>query len=259
MNLAAPHSYLAEREPPPFELINPGKASPFFLVCDHASNHVPADLHCLGLLSDQLELHIAYDIGAAAMTRRMAEVLGAPAVLAGFSRLVIDANRVIDHETSIPEESDGVSVPGNLGLDGEERERRIARYFDPYHRAVATGLEAARARGERPILVSLHSFTAIMNGLQRPWQVGVLWDRDDRMAAPLIRGLGARGLTVGDNQPYSGGTDFGFTMQHHAFPLGLPQVLLEVRQDLISERQEAEAWADLLAQELERLTLLNAE
>ncbi len=258
MNLAAPQAQVEAREPPPFELINAGRSSPFFLVCDHASNHVAADLDYLGLLPEQLDLHIAYDIGAAVMTRRLAEVLAAPAVLAGFSRLVIDANRVVHHETSIPEVSDGVTIPGNLGLGEAERERRIARYFDPYHRAVTAGIEAAVARGERPILVSMHSFTAIMDGFQRPWQVGVLWDRDDTMAAPLIRALGARGLTVGDNQPYSGGTDFGFTMQQHAFPLGLPQVLLEVRQDLISKRRDAEAWADLLVEELERLTLLSA-
>lgn len=258
MNLAAPQLHLEDREPPPFEVINPDRSSPFFLVCDHASNHVPAELHCLGLLPEQLELHIAYDIGSAAMTRRMAKVLGAPAVLAGFSRLVIDANRVTHHETSIPEISDGVSVPGNVGLDAAERNRRIQRYFDPYHQAVAAGLEAAVARGERPILVSMHSFTAIMNGFQRPWQVGVLWDKDDRIAAPLIRALAARGINVGDNQPYSGGTEFGFTMRHHAFRLGLPQILLEVRQDLISDTSQAEGWADLLMEELERLTLLDA-
>lgn len=258
MNLAAPKTRGELREPPPFELINAGRSAPIFLVCDHASNHVPADLHCLGLLADQLDLHIAYDIGAAVVTRRMAQLLGAPAVLARFSRLVIDANRVTHHESSIPEISDGVTIPGNLGLDEAERTRRVARYFDPYHQAVSAGLEAAVQRGERPILVSIHSFTAIMNGFQRPWQVGVLWDRDESMAAPLIRSLGARGLTVGDNQPYSGGTNFGYTIQHHAFPLGLPQVLLEVRQDLISERPDAEAWAELLCEEVERLTLLDA-
>ncbi len=242
-----------ERISPPYETINPGLPSPFFLVCDHASNHVPAELDSLGLLPEQLELHIAYDIGAAAMTRRLAELLHAPAVLAGFSRLVIDANRVTDHETSIVAVSDGVEVPGNRHLGEAERRRRIARYFEPYHQAVARGLKAALARGERPIFVSLHSFTAVMQGFQRPWQVGILWDRDDSLAAPLIRALAARGLTVGDNQPYSGGTDFGYTMQHHALPPGLPQVLIEVRQDLISTESDAWAWATLLAEELKAL------
>ncbi len=257
MNLAVPQDLLQTDDRPPFQLLNEGCSSPFFLVADHASNHVPANLHDLGLEPAELGEHIAYDIGTAAMTRRLAEILGAPAVLAGFSRLVIDANRVTHHETSIPEVSDGVTVPGNRALSDQERQRRIARYFDPYHQAVTAGLTAALARGERPILVSLHSFTAVMDGQQRPWEVGVLWDRDDSMAAPLIRALSDRGLDVGDNQPYSGGTEFGYTMRHHAFPLGLKQVLLEVRQDLIADDAAARAWAELLAEELQGLAALS--
>ncbi len=245
------HSDLSDHQP--FELINPGLDSPFLLICDHASNRVPAELEDLGLLPEQLELHIAYDIGAATMTRELARLLQAPALLSCTSRLVIDANRVTDHPTSIAEVSDGVTVPGNLHLDQAERRRRIARYFEPYHRAITAELESALAAGRRPILVSLHSFTAVMEGYQRPWEVGVLWDEDDRMAAPLIAALTARGLTVGDNQPYSGGTDFAFTMRHHALPLDLPQVLLEVRQDLIAEERQARGWAALLAEDLAAL------
>ncbi len=255
MNLAAPQTRLLDRARAPFELINPGARSRYFLVCDHASNLVPTEFDTLGLAPEQLELHIAYDIGAAAMTRRMAQVLRAPAVLAGFSRLLIDANRMTGHVTSIPETSDGITIPGNRQLSEDARQDRIARYFEPYHQAITAGLETALAAGERPILVSLHSFTAVMRDFQRPWQVGVLWDRDDRMAAPLIQALSARGLTVGDNQPYSGGTDFGFTMQQHALPPDLPQVFLEVRQDLIEEDRGARVWAELLAKELQTLAI----
>ena len=211
---------------------------------------MPRRLAGLGLDPAALRLHVAYDIGAAALTRRLAALLEAPAVLSHFSRLVIDPNRVLDHETSIPEVSDGIAVPGNRALSGGERRRRVAIFFAPYHRALAAALQRRLERGRLPALVSVHSFTPVMEGLSRPWEIGVLWNRDGRLALPLIEALRARGLVVGDNQPYSGATPFGYTMQHHADPLGLPQVLLEVRQDLIDTQPGVETWARRLAEVL---------
>ncbi|MEO1190862.1 MAG: N-formylglutamate amidohydrolase [Pseudomonadota bacterium] len=252
MNLAtaALAPLLAEDEPPAFEQIAASTASPFLLICDHASNFVPRSLQGLGLEPAQLAQHIAYDIGAAAMTRRVAEQLSAPAVLSHFSRLVIDPNRPVGAPTSIPEVSDRVSVPGNQGLTEAEKEVRAAACFRPYHQAVAAAIQQALGRGRLPIVVSLHSFTPVMEGYQRPWEIGVLWDQDDRLAKPMLADLAARGMAVGDNLPYSGRSPYGFTMGHHASSLGLPQVLLEVRQDLIDTAAGAARWGDLIAEVL---------
>ncbi len=253
MELAADLALLDDDEPEPFELINPEGASPLFLVCDHASNFVPRALQGLGLDPAYLSLHIAYDIGAAAVTRRLAASLDAPAVLSHFSRLVVDPNRPLDDATSIPAVSDAIPVPGNRGLSVGAREARIATFFRPYHRAIETTLQRRLGRGALPIFVSVHSFTPMLEGARRPWDIGVLWDHGNRVARPLIEALGRRGLTVGDNEPYSGTIAFGFTTRHHAAPLGLPQVLLELRQDLIDTDAGAEAWADILKEELSAL------
>ncbi|GAB5468642.1 MAG: N-formylglutamate amidohydrolase [Rhodospirillales bacterium] len=253
MNLAAPRPLLAPDEPPAFEIIESPLTSPFLLLCDHASNFVPRALDDLGLDPASLALHIAYDIGAAAMTRRLAANLAAPAVLSHFSRLVIDPNRPIGHAASIPEVSDAITIPGNLDLSPAECQARAASFFDPYHRGVEAALQQRLDQGRLPIVISLHSFTPAMDGQLRPWEIGVLWDRDDRLARPLLGALADLGLVVGDNQPYSGRAPYGFTMGHHASSLGLPQVLLEVRQDLIDTDAGAAHWGDLLAQVLSPL------
>ncbi len=258
MDLAADLALLGDDEPQPFELINPEGSSPLFLVCDHASNFVPRALNGLGLDPARLSLHIAYDIGAAAVTRRLAAGLDAPAVLSHFSRLVIDPNRPLDDEASVPPVSDGIAVPGNQALPGGEREARIATFFQPYHQAVGAALHRRLHRGQLPIFVSVHSFTPMLEGERRPWEIGVLWDHGNRVAPPLIEALRRRGLNVGDNEPYSGTIAFGFTTHHHAAPRGLPQVLLELRQDLVDTDAGAAAWAEILMEELRALSQLPA-
>ncbi len=239
---------LGRDEPPPFSFCGLEGAAPLVLTCDHASNYVPRALGDLGLERAELARHIAWDIGAAEVTRRLARLLGAPAVLSGFSRLVIDANRRLQAGNSIPEESDGTPVPGNRALGPEERRGRAAALFEPYHGAVARLIEARLASGVRPALLFVHSFTPVMDGVERPWEAGILWDRDPRLALPLIRALGARGLTVGDNEPYSGTSPIDYSLHAHGEARGLPCALVEIRQDLIDTARGAERWAGLLAE-----------
>lgn len=213
------------------------------LICDHASHRVPAALGALGLDDALLKLHVGWDIGVADVTRRLAARLDAPAVLAGYSRLVIDCNRRPGTPESITEVSDGIDIPGNRGLDPAQRAAREAACFRPYHQAI----EAALARRPRPpLLVSLHSFTPVMAGVERPWQVGILWHRDRELARRLINALRADpALSVGDNQPYSGRSPLGYSIPVHA--RDLPHVMIELRQDLIDTHRGAAAWADILA------------
>lgn len=237
---------LAPDEPATVEIVNPEASAPLLLVCDHASNFIPRALANLGLDEAHLWWHIAYDIGVAEVTRQLSRRLGATAILCGFSRLVIDPNREPDTPSSVPDSVDGVAVPGNRDLSGAEREDRIATFFKPYHQAIEGRLRMLAARGPAPAVVSLHSFTPVMDGFERPWQVAALWDQDPRLPLPFIATLRTLGFTVGDNEPYSGRDHHGHTLHSQAEPLGLAHVLVEVRQDLIDTHQGAEEWAGVI-------------
>lgn len=233
------------------EIVNAEGAGSALLLCDHASNRVPVEIGDLGLPAGEMERHIAYDIGAAAVTREMSRLMQAPALLHGYSRLVLDPNRAPDDPTLIPVISDGAIVPANRGIDAAARIARIARYHQPYHDAVAGVLAGRKARGVRTAIISLHSFTPwLRNNRKRPWEVGVLWDEDGRMAMPFMAALEADGVVVGDNEPYSGRNSHGFTIEHHAMPAGLPHVLIELRQDLIADTAGQSHWAGVLARVL---------
>ena len=252
---AVPHagdrSLLGPGDPPPFEIVNPEGAARVVFLCDHASNRVPRALDGLGLPPAELERHIAWDIGAGAITRRLAERFDAPAVLAGYSRLVIDCNRVLEDEQSILAASDGTAVPGNRGLTRRDAAGRAEACFRPYHRACAAVIEAVEARGAAAPVVMLHTFTPAMDGALRPWHAGVLWHEDGRMALPLLRTLRSRdGLRIGDNEPYSGASPHGYTMPTHAARHGRANVQIEVRQDLVADEAGIERWSDLLADAL---------
>ena len=238
---------LGPDDPAPLELCEAG-GGPVLLTCDHASHAVPRALAGLGLAAGLLERHIGWDIGAAAVTRRLARALAAPAILSGYSRLVIDCNRDPAEASSIPEISDGIAVPGNRGLTPEARAARRRACFDPYHGAIAAWLDARLAAGQVPALLSIHSFTPAMDGVARPWQIGILWDADPRIPRPLLAALRAdASLTVGDNEPYSARDPAGYTVRHHAVARGLPHVAIELRQDLVASAAGAEAWAARLA------------
>jgi predicted N-formylglutamate amidohydrolase len=229
------------------ERFHMGGKAPCLVLCDHAGRRVPRHLDHLGLPEHELRRHIGWDIGAADVTRALAVLLDAPALLCHVSRLVIDSNRRPGHPDSIPEVRDGTPVPGNKGVDAAEARRRLARYFIPYHRAVAQQIARLRRTGV-PAIVSIHSFTPILQRGWRPWQVAVLWDEDDRLAAPALEGLRRDpALRVGDNEPYSGRYPVGYTIPFHARRPGLPHVTFELRQDLIDTPPRARAWAEHLA------------
>jgi predicted N-formylglutamate amidohydrolase len=223
----------------------PGRAdSGLLLLADHAENTLPAEYGTLGLPPAELERHIAWDPGVRLITERLAQRLGAPAVLSRFSRLLIDPNRGPDDPTLVMRLSDGAIIPGNRSMDAIEVARRTARFHAPYHAAIRRVLDQMLATGVTPTVLSLHSFTPVWKGVARPWHVAVLWDRDPRLARPLIDAFAAdRDLVVGDNQPYHGCLR-GDTIWTHATQRGLPGAIVEYRQDLVSAAAGAMSWAE---------------
>ncbi len=249
-----PRTLLAPDEPPPFTIESRTGRWPALLVCDHASNRIPRALARLGVPESVLQQHIAWDIGAAELVRALGARLALPAVLAGYSRLVIDCNRHLDDASSIVAESDAVPVPGNRALTPAQREARARAIFWPYHRAVDQVLgEIQSARGV-PALIAVHSFTPKMHGSFRPWHCGILWDRDPRLAVPLMDALRREpDLVVGDNQPYSGRHPADYTVDVHAENRGWPHVCIEIRQDLIASTKGVAEWTERLERALSPL------
>lgn len=239
---------LGPDDPAPFEVVNPAGKSQIVICSDHASARIPRAMENLGLEPSELERHIAVDIGAADVARRLAEFFDAPAVLAGYSRLVIDCNRPLDDHTSVRVISDGTVIPGNRRLSSVQLDARAHAVFWPYHRAIAAEVAARRDGSRCPVILSIHSYTGVMNGVARPWQLGVLSSWDRRIADPLLEAMRAdKGLTIGDNQPYTGLDLYGYTIETHALPVGLPNVLLEFRQDDIGTPEKAKVWAERVA------------
>jgi predicted N-formylglutamate amidohydrolase len=238
---------LGPQDPAPFEVFGAGTDSPFLIVVDHAGRATPDALSRLGLPETAFDLHIAHDIGALGLACRMAEALGARVISQPYSRLVIDCNRAPGRGASIVEVADGVTIPGNHDLDPEERMARAAEIHAPYHRRIGDELEARNARGLRTVLLCQHSFTPSLNGVARPWDVGVLHLGDSAISLAMLDLLrGETALTVGDNEPYAmDGTDF--TAPFHTRVHGCEMLELEVRQDLIADEAGQAAMAARLA------------
>ncbi len=235
-------------DPPPFSVFNEQGKAPLLLLCDHASKAVPQALGDLGIPASELARHIGWDIGGLDAAIELAKALDAPLVSSGYSRLVIDCNRWPGGEGSTPEVSDKTAVPANRGLTKEQVDARAEACFWPYHREVDRLLEAMTEGGRQVCLLVMHSFTPSMNGFDRPWHVGVLWNDDPRLAEPLLAELRRdESLVVGDNEPYSARDSYEYTLTAHARPLALPHCSLEVRQDLIGTTEEARAWGRRLA------------
>ncbi len=230
-------------ESPPFAGPLPPRAiagaGPILLLCDHASND-PQGVD-LGIAPALFAKHIAYDIGAAALTEALAARLGSPALLGQVSRLVIDLHRPADHPGLIPRDSDGHAIPGNHAAD---RAARIAAFHAPYHAAIAAQIAARRPR----LIAAIHSFTPALEsgGAPRPWPIGILYNRDTRAARVAIDMLAAQGLNVGDNQPYSGRL-LNATLNRHGEGQGIPSLSIELRQDEIDAAPGVARWADCLA------------
>ncbi|MCP5381926.1 MAG: N-formylglutamate amidohydrolase [Kordiimonadaceae bacterium] len=235
-----------------FEIINPRGKANIVLICEHASNHIPDDFENLGLSEEQLKLHIAWDIGIGAVTKNVAKTLDAPAILARFSRLLIDANRAIEQDGLIPVSSDGHHISGNQNLSDDEIDARINRFYMPFHNATEKLIETKAKNNQAPLIFNLHSFTPTMNGFDRPWNAGMLWNRDNRLATEVQKRLETYGCIVGDNLPYSG-QDLFHTMNTHGDRHGFPHVGIEIRQDELENEAGIEKWSRILAKEIEAI------
>ena len=234
----------------PFSILGEDRPSRWLITCDHATNRVPDWIGGgdLGLPPEDMARHIAYDVGAAGLTRKLAQRMDAPAILSDFSRLVIDPNRGEDDPTLLMRIYDGTVIPANRHADAAERERRLDRLYRPYHAAYA----ALAARRPDRAICAVHSFTRQLRGRpRRPWSVGVLYSHDDaRLGPALIRECRAQGWITGDNEPYAGHLA-GDSIDRHAIAHGRPNVLIEVRNDLIRDGEGQELWASRLAPVLE--------
>lgn len=243
-------SLFSTTEPAAFEVVNEQGKSNLVLVCDHASNRVPACLNKLGLSDAQLADHIGWDPGAAAVARLLAKTLDAPLVLSGYSRLIIDCNRPLASNELIPEQSAGILIPGNQNLSAYERDDRVQNLFIPYHDAVEALLDARLlANPQTPALfLSIHSFTPFLFDEQRPWHIGVSHKNDDRFAKHLYNALVQQGdIIVGFNEPYPIEDAFDYSIPTHGEARGLPSAMIEIRQDGLTTQTGVERWAERIA------------
>ncbi len=244
---------LAPDEPAAITVRNKHGQSPFLLVVDHAGNAIPRALGRLGVARAELERHIAWDIGIAAVSRFLADALDSTLVQQNYSRLVIDCNRAPGSEASIPEISELTPIPGNIGLSEDQTRARVREIFRPYHDRIETELDLRRQIGRPVALIAMHSFTPVFMGAARPWHAGLLYNRDPRFADILMALLKREeGLVIGDNEPYSVSDASDYTIPVHGERRGLLHVEIEIRQDLISDTSGQRAWAALLARLLPR-------
>jgi len=239
---------LAPDEPSAFITLGERNDAPFLIVCDHAGNRLPRKLGRLGVPDSELKRHIVWDIGAAGVVRLMAERLGAFAIMQTYSRLAIDCNRSPAVESSIVTISEDTPIPGNVALSPSDVECRVREIFHPYHDCIAAELDRRKQAGIATVLIAIHSFTPVYRGHVRPWHAGLLYNRDDRVAKPMMALLNREGgLTVGDNQPYAVSDESDYTIPVHGERRGLPHAEIEIRQDLIADPVGQEIWGERLA------------
>ena len=243
---------LGDGDPVPVRVLRPTAGSAFFLTADHAGRAIPRRLGDLGLPQSELQRHIAWDIGIAGVTEKLSQALDATAVLQAYSRLVIDCNREPQWASSIPTISELTAIPGNEAISPDEREARRREIFLPYHQCIGELLGRRGAPGQpagrRTVLVAMHSFTPVFKGEARTIDIGILYNRDRRLAGILLDLLRAEGdLTVGDNAPYAITDLSDYTVPTHGEARFLPHVEIEIRQDLIGEEAGQAGWAARLA------------
>src|SRR3984885_4328251 len=237
---------LGAGDPPPVRVLRVDGGSDFFLTADHAGRAVPRALGDLGVPAAEMERHIAWDIGIAGVTERLSALLDATAVLQTYSRLVVDCNRDPSWPTAMPEVSEYTPIPGNVGLSAEAKAARVAAVFTPYHNRIRALLDARAHR--RTVLVAMHSFTPSFKGESRAMQVGMLYNKDARLARILLDLLHQEGdLTIGDNAPYAVTEDSDYSIPTHGEKRGLPHIEIEIRQDLIAAPDGQQAWASRFA------------
>jgi predicted N-formylglutamate amidohydrolase len=235
---------LGADEPPPVFASRRAGRSVFVIAVDHASRRIPKQLATLGLGQPDLERHIAWDIGALAVAQNVSAALDAALVAQNYSRLVIDCNRRPGDPSSIPTISESTLIPGNLDLLAEQVSARQREIFEPYHQHLSSLLEERAAAGRRTILIVQHSMTNVFKGVRREMHAAVLYNRDPRFASCLLEALRSEaGLVVGDNEPYSGKQEVGYTLPHHGETRGIPHVEVEIRQDLIQQPPGQAEWS----------------
>jgi predicted N-formylglutamate amidohydrolase len=243
----APPSLLAPDEPAPFTVTNEGGSSPFFIICDHAGKCFPRRLQMLGLKEADRERHIAWDIGAGAVASLLGDALGASVIRQNYSRLVIDCNRRPGVATSIAEVSEHTPIPGNIGLSKSAIDTRVREIFQPYHDRIVAELDQRRQAGRPTVLIAMHSFTPVFDAVARPWHIGLLYNRDPRLAHALIDLLRSeQGLIVGDNEPYRVTDTSDYAIPIYGEQRKLLHVEIEIRQDLIADEAGQHRWADLM-------------
>lgn len=228
-------SLLSPDEPEAFVVLNEQATSPVLLVCDHASRRIPKALGTMGLDPLARRCHLAQDIGAGDLTRQIAKELKLTSVLCSYSRLVVDCNRELMDPGAFLEFGDGVIIPGNRNLRARDKKIRADHIYWPYHKAIDAQIARLQARDQNPIIIAVHSFTPVLNGESRPWEIGVLWDVDQTTAEVFIHDFRNAGFVVGNNEPYSGKAPQDYTIDHHAERNGLSHVGIEIRQDLIDD------------------------
>lgn len=235
---------------------NRSGSSPFIVICDHASNWLPKKYGRLGLSETDLLRHIGWDPGALPVAEALAKLLDAPLVASGVSRLAIDCNRPLHASDLIPAVSETTVIPGNVSLSDIERAERITLSWQPFHDAIERLLGERAAEDKDTRLISIHSFTPTYKGISRPWEIGVLHDEDERLSAPLIAALQTvGGITIGDNQPYSPADNVYYTLEAHGRSRNLPCVMIEIRNDEITDVAGQQKWAGILADVLAGVSL----
>ena len=247
--LAPEASLLAPDEPAAFEVLEGDGRSPFLITCDHAGRRIPRLLGNLGLPEAELTRHIAWDLGAFQVARELARALGAFVITQTYSRLVIDCNRPPAVPSSIPELSEHTEIPGNHALPAVAAQRRARDVFIPYHERIVRELARRAQSGQPTVLIAMHTFTPIFKGVPRPWHVGMLYNRDTRLAHALLERLRADPeLVVGDNEPYSVSDAIDYGIPVYGEQRGIPHVEIEIRQDLVMTEAGQKAWAKRFAE-----------
>jgi predicted N-formylglutamate amidohydrolase len=235
-------------EPPAVTAVHEGGTSPYLLICEHASNYIPARYGNLGLTDEDVAGHIAWDIGGALLARRLSDLLDAPLFLSGYSRLLIDCNRPLSSPSSIPVHSEYIEIPGNQGLAAAEVALRERTFFTPFQERIARVLDDRVAAGRPSVILGIHSFTPTYLGAERAWHVGVLHGGATALASRLIEGFRRDPkLVVGDNEPYRIDLEEDYTVPVHGDARGIPAVLIEVRNDLLAGVVDIQKWAVRIA------------
>lgn len=239
---------LSPHEPHPLEAHNIAGTSDFVVICEHAGRLIPETLGDLGLEASELTRHIAWDIGAREIAMALADRLDAPLFMQRYSRLVCDCNRRPDVDSFMPVISESTEIPGNMNVSADARAARVTEIFNPFHDHVSAELDKRRAADRRTLLVTIHSFTPVYKGVERPWEIGVLYNRDKTLSPAMLELLRAKtDHVVGDNQPYAVGDETDYAIPVHGEARGLPCVEIEIRNDLTTGDAQAEYWSALLA------------